>query len=86
MEYLAQIPNLSEPTRLAYTREASRHVARDLLNPRKLLDIFMNVVSIMLYGVKLHMYSIILITFMNISSNFPGFSKSLATWREASRV
>ena len=49
MEYLAQIPNLFEPTRLAYTREASRHVARDLLNPGKLLDIFMNVISIMLY-------------------------------------
>ncbi|WOG95498.1 hypothetical protein DCAR_0414820 [Daucus carota subsp. sativus] len=34
MEYPAQIRNLFEPTRLAYTREASRHVVRDLLNPR----------------------------------------------------
>ena len=72
MEYLAQIPNLFEPTSLAYTREASRHVGRDLLNPTQLLDIFMNVVIIMLYGVKIHMYSIILTTFMNKSSNCLG--------------
>ncbi|KAL1823744.1 hypothetical protein ACET3Z_010522 [Daucus carota] len=43
VEYLAQIPNLFEPTRLAYRREASRHVGRVLLSPRQLLDILMNV-------------------------------------------
>ena len=42
MEHLAQILNLFEPTRLAYTREASRHLARELLDPTQLLDIFMN--------------------------------------------
>ncbi|KAK1397446.1 hypothetical protein POM88_007309 [Heracleum sosnowskyi] len=43
VEYLAMFPNNFGPTRLGYTWEGSRHIAKVSLNPTQLLSILMNV-------------------------------------------
>lgn len=45
-EYLSTFPNYFGPARLGYTCEASRHIDRVLMSPTQLLNILMNVVSI----------------------------------------